>query len=89
MRSSLSWFGRRKLLHGLPRELPASIIARVHLVGGAARVGKYRAFPQVAARAREHHRDLIAARFEERAREAESNAQSLQNVLVKDKIPTG
>jgi hypothetical protein len=44
---------------------------------------------QVASRAREQHRDTVAEKFEEGAREAESKAQSLRNILVKDKLPTG
>ncbi len=44
---------------------------------------------QVAARAREHNRESVASKFEERAREAESDAQALRSMLVKDKITLG
>jgi hypothetical protein len=41
----------------------------------------------VAARAREHNKDWVAKRFEEKAREAKANAESLRNILMKDKAP--
>ncbi len=44
---------------------------------------------QVASHAREHNRETIADRFEERAREAESNAASLRKMLVNDKFTMG
>lgn len=40
---------------------------------------------QVAARARTQR--LVTQRFEEKAREAKANAESLRNILIKDKAP--